>query len=144
EHIANKVGGARRHRGKDVKRSRYPVWDLYFKQMSQSLVHRIKILFENGLAAVAIGLFDSFFDGCDGVGRRQDAADGEEAGLHDGVDAAPHFCVASYSVGIDDENTQSSLDYLLLEFTAPADPHFGRCKGHFQAGALARERLRLR
>src|SRR6266480_1641645 len=142
KHIANKVGGARRHRRQDVKRSRYPVWDLYFKQMRQSLVHRIKILFEDSLAAVAIGLFDSLLDGGDRVGGRQDAADGEEAGLHDGVDAAPHACVASYSVGVDDENTQPFLDYLPLEFPGQVIPHFGGCKRYIQQHARSRNGLR--
>jgi hypothetical protein len=43
---------------------------------------------DDGLAALAVGLLDGLLDGSM-ASRGQHAADGEEAGLHDGVDAVP-------------------------------------------------------
>ena len=132
KHIANKLGSARRYRRKDVKRRGYPVRNLHFKQMRQSLVDRIKIPFEDGFTAVAIGLFNGLLDGRDRFNARQDTADGEEAGLHDGVDAAAHAGITGYGVGVDDENPQAFLDDLLLEFPGQVIPHFGGSKRHIK------------
>src|SRR6202140_2587041 len=138
EHIANELRSVRWHRRKDVKWSRYLIRDLHFRQMRQGLVDRVKIPFEDGFTAVAISLFNSLLDGRDRVGGRQDAANGEEAGLHDGVDAAAHAGLAGYGVGINDENTQMFLDDLLLEFPGQVIPHFGGSKRRIQQHARAR------
>ena len=47
------------------------------------------------LALAAVGLFDRLLDAGDGLVLRQDAGDGEEAGLHHGVDAPAHAGVAA-------------------------------------------------
>ena len=53
-------------------------------------------------------------DGGDGLLAREHAADGEEAGLHDGVDAHPHAGLLRHLVGVDDVEPQLLLDDLLL------------------------------
>ena len=57
---------------------------------------------QQALALLAVGLFDRLLDVGDGLVPRQDAGDGEEAGLHDGVDAPAHAGALGDAVGIDD------------------------------------------
>ena len=59
-------------------------------QMIERSVHGGEVLLHHGFAAPAVGLLDGVLDGGDGFLARQHSADGEEAGLHDGVDAAAH------------------------------------------------------
>ena len=58
-----------------------------FSRCASAVIHRCIILFDHRLAALAIGLVDGLLDLRDRLLARQHAADGEEAGLHDGVDA---------------------------------------------------------
>ena len=70
--------------------------------MSEGRVDGGEVLGDHGFAALAIGLLDGFLDLLDGFIAGQHAADGEEAGLHDGVDAGAHAGFAGYGVAIDD------------------------------------------
>ena len=55
----------------------------------------------NCFAALAVGLLDRLLDLRDGFFARQHAADGKEAGLHDGVDARAHPGFARDRVAVD-------------------------------------------
>jgi hypothetical protein len=57
----------------------------------------------DGLASLAVGLGDSSLDGGNGFVARQDIAEHEETGLHDGVDASPHAHLFGDFVAIDDK-----------------------------------------
>jgi hypothetical protein len=57
---------------------------------------------------------------------RQDAGDGEEAGLHDGVDAPAHAGLFGHVVGVDDVEAQFLLDDVALDFLRQMVPDFVR------------------
>ena len=77
-------------------------------------IHRGVVLLHDGVAALAVGLLDGVLDGGDGLFARQDAGDGEEAGLHDGVDAAAHAGDLGDLVAVDDVELQLLGDDLVL------------------------------
>jgi len=54
------------------------------------VVHGRVVLLYDDLAAPAVGISDRLLDLLDGFVLGQHTGDGEEAGLHDGVDAATH------------------------------------------------------
>ena len=88
--------------------------DLHFVEMVERRVHRREVLLHDAFAALAVGLLDGVLDGRDGFVARQHAADGEEAGLHDGVDALAHAGLLGHFVAVDDVELQLLLDDLLL------------------------------
>ena len=84
------------------------------------------VLLDDGFTALAVGLLDGFLDLGDGFVARQDAGDGEEAGLHDGVDAAAHAGLLGNIVGVDDVELEFLLDDVLLDFLRQLVPDFLR------------------
>ena len=85
-----------------------------------------KFFLHHRFAALAVGLLDALLDLVDGLVARQHAADGEEAGLHDGVDAPAHAGASGHFVGVDDVEAQLLLDDRLLGFTRQVIPHLVR------------------
>ena len=79
---------------------------LDFVQVFQGLVNRLEVALHNGLAALAIGLFNGVFDLVNRLLLWQYTADGEEAGLHDGVDAPAHAGLLRHFVSIDHVKAQ--------------------------------------
>src|SRR5580658_1862956 len=69
--------------------------------MSQRMIDGGKILLNYRLSSLAIRLLNGLLDLCDSFIARQDAADGEKARLHDGVDARPHPCFTRHPVSVD-------------------------------------------
>jgi hypothetical protein len=61
-----------------------------------------EVLLHHRVAALAVGLLDGLLDLLDGLVGGKHAADGEEAGLHDGVEAVAHSGVARHGVAVDD------------------------------------------
>ena len=80
--------------------------NLHFVQVVERGIHRGVVLLHDRFAALAVGLLDGVLDGGDGLFARQHAGDGEEAGLHDGVDAAAHAGDLGHLVAIDDVELQ--------------------------------------
>ena len=74
--------------------------NFYFEQICQRLIDGGKILVHHRLAALAISFADGILDRRDRLFPGQHIADGEETGLHDGIDAAAHACFARDLVGI--------------------------------------------
>src|SRR6185503_8838060 len=60
---------------------------------------------------------------CDRFVARQDAADAEEAGLHDRVDAAAHSDLPGERIRVDREETKLLLDDLLLHLARKSIPN---------------------
>ena len=78
---------------------------------------RRKFFGDNGFAAFAVGFLDGLFDLFDGCFAGQDAADGEEAGLHDGVDAGAHAGFAGTVYAVDDVELDFLAKMLLLDLS---------------------------
>ena len=90
-HELGRRGGDRRA---DIERRGDLARNWYLVEVAEGRIHRREILLHHAFAALAVGLLDGVLDGGDGFFARQHAADGEEAGLHDGVDAAAHAGLA--------------------------------------------------
>ena len=83
--------------------------NLDLEQVGERLVHRRDVLLHDFLALAAVGLLDGVFDLLDGLLARQHAGQGEEAGLHDRVDARAH----AGGLGDADRVNHVELDLLL-------------------------------
>ena len=70
-------------------------------QVCQGLVNSSIVLLDHGFTALAVGFLDGILDGGDGFIFGQHTADREEAGLHNGVDAAAHANFFGDIVSID-------------------------------------------
>jgi len=70
-------------------------------QIRNRLIHCFEVLAYNGFTLATVGLLNGVFNLCQGFFGRQNTADREEAGLHDGVDAAAHASGFSHLIGID-------------------------------------------
>ena len=114
EHVCDEVRGGGGDRRPQVEQRGDLVRNLHFVQMAERRIHRGEVLLHDRFAALAVGLLDGVLDGGDGLFARQHAADGEEAGLHDGVDAAAHAGDLGHFVAIDDVELQLLGDDLLL------------------------------
>ncbi len=90
--------------------------NLDLEQVLDGRIDGGKVLLHNGFAALAVGLLDGVLDLGDGLLARQDAADGEEGGLHDGVHAAAHAGLFGHIVAVDHVELELLLDDLLLDF----------------------------
>ena len=83
-------------------------------QVDQGVVHRLEVLAHHFLALAGVGLLDRILDFLNRLVARQHLGNGEEAGLHDGVDARTHAIVAGHLLGIDAVDLQLSGDNLFL------------------------------
>src|ERR1700719_253271 len=75
-------------------------------QMSQRLIDGLEVLLHHRLSPLAVALFDALFNLCNRFLAWQDATDGEEARLHDGVDAPFQTDVIGNLVSIDHKQAQ--------------------------------------
>ena len=69
---------------------RHFVGHLDFVEVAEGGIDRGEVLLHDGFAALAVGFLDGVLDGFDGIFAGEHAADGKEAGLHDGIDASAH------------------------------------------------------
>jgi len=92
-------------------------------EVAQGGVHGGEVLLHDAGAALAVGLLDGVLDGFDGFLARQHTADGEETGLHDGVDAATHAGFLGHLVTVDDVKLQLLVDDLLLNQAGQVVPN---------------------
>ena len=90
------------------------------------MVHRSKVLLDDCFAAFAIRFLDGLLDLVNGFVAWQDAGDGKEAGLHDGVDTAAHAGLFGYIVGIDGVEFELLLNDVFLDFLGQLIPDFLR------------------
>ena len=93
-------------------------------KMRERRVDRLEVLLHHRFAALAVGLLDGFLDLRDGLFARQHAADGEEAGLHDGVDARTHAGIARHRVAVDHVELDLLAQHLFLRRLGQLVPDF--------------------
>ena len=113
---------------------------LHLVQVGQRLVDRGEVPLDDLLALLAVGLLDRLLDLGDGLLARQHAGDGEEAGLHDRVDAPAHAGVLGDLVGVDHVELQLLVDDLLLHLARQVVPDLVRAV----RGVQQEHRARLR
>ena len=122
----------------EARRSRCRQLDLF--QVRQRMIHGGKVLLHHRLAALAVGLLDRLLDLLDRLLARQHAADGEEAGLHDGVDARAHAGLARHLVAVDHVELDLLAQHLLLRGLRQLVPDLGRRVGRVEQEHRARHR----
>jgi hypothetical protein len=83
-------------------------------QMGQRRIDRGKVLLDDRIATLAIGLLDGLLDLFDRLFARQHAADGEEAGLHDRVDPVAHSGSAGNRISVNHIELELLLEDRLL------------------------------
>ncbi len=88
------------------------------------MVNGLVALFDDRFAFLGVGLLDRLLDLSDGVFARQHAGKGEEAGLHDGVDATAHAGCFGHIVGVDGVNLQFFGEDLLLNIAVELTEQF--------------------
>ena len=94
-------------------------------KVSQGCIHGGEVLGNHRFAALAVGLLDGLLDLLDRLFARQHAADGEEAGLHDGVDARAHAGFARHRVAVDHVELDLLVQHLFLRAARQFVPDFG-------------------
>jgi len=95
-------------------------------QVLQRGIHCGEVLLHHCLTPLAIGLLDGFLDLLNGFFTGQNAADGKEAGLHDGVQTPSHAGLLSHLVGINGVELQMLANHIVLNFTGQMLPDFLR------------------
>jgi hypothetical protein len=90
------------------------------EEVGDGVVHRPDVHLHDLLALLAVGLADGVLDGLDRFLAGQNAGHREEAGLHDGVDAAAHAGLAGHLGGVDRVDLRLLVDQR-LSATNPAD-----------------------
>ncbi len=81
-----------------------------FNHMLKRTVYSRIVLLDNSIAAFAVGFFDRFLDLFNRLFFGQNAADGEEAGLHNRINALAHVGLLGNFIGIDAVELQFLLD----------------------------------
>ena len=94
--------------------------------MLQRLVNRFEIALHDHIAVPAVRLFDRVLNRSDGLFSRQHTADGEEAGLHNGIDAPAHTSSLSHLVSINHIEAQVFIDDGLLSLSGDFIPDLVR------------------
>ena len=112
--------------------------DFNFVQMSDRRIHGGKVFLNDGIAALSVGFLNGALDGGDRFLARQHAADGEEAGLHDGVDAAAHSRLPRDRISVDHVKFQFLFQNLLLHFARQMVPDLIGGEGRIQQERCAR------
>ena len=85
-------------------------------EMDQRLIDCLEVALDYRLTTLAIRFPNALFNLSNGLLFWQDAAEREETGLHDGIDASSHACLASNLVRIDHIEMQLLLRDGLLDF----------------------------
>src|SRR5262249_43183496 len=127
--LLDELGGASWYRRAGIEQSGDFARGLDFVGMAEGFVYRRVVLLDHGFTALAVGLLYGVLDGGDGLFAGQHAADGEETGLHDGVDAAAHARGFGDFVTIDDVEFQLFVDDLLLHLARQFVPDVGGSEG---------------
>jgi hypothetical protein len=101
-------------------------------EIGQGLVYQFAVPSHHLRPALAVRLFDELLDVRHCLLLRQDAGDAEEARLHDSVDAPPHPRMLCEAIGVNGEEPDALLDYLLLHLAWQLIPDLVRGVGRVQ------------
>ena len=85
------------------------------EETGERIVDRFEVLAHDLLALLAVGFLDGLLDFLDGLFLGHHSGQGEEAGLHHGVDAVAHAAFTRDRVGVDDMERHAFLDEGLLD-----------------------------
>jgi hypothetical protein len=105
----HEVGAACGHRRAQAQRALALGRDGRLVQVREGRVHGGVVARQHGAAALAVGLVDRVLDLVDRLVARQHAREGEEAGLHDRVDAPAHADVVGDLVAVDRPQLEAAL-----------------------------------
>ena len=97
-----------------------------FVQMFEGAIDSGEVLLDNSVTLLTVGLLNGFLDLFNGFVTRQNAGDGEEAGLHDGVDAAAHAGLLGNGESVDRVELQLLFNDGFLTFDRELVPDFFR------------------
>ena len=86
------------------------------------VVYRGEVLFYDGFTAFAVGLLNGVLDRRDSFVPGQDFADGEETGLHNGVDTLPHAGLLRHGVRVNDVKLNFFLNQIPLHLFGQGIP----------------------
>jgi hypothetical protein len=92
--------------------------------MLQGIVYRAQVHPHNLLALPGVALARGLFDRLDCLLSRENAGDGEEAGLHDGVYLPGHAALPGYPVGVNHVEAEAFLDDFPLDVGEQTVPYF--------------------
>ena len=106
-------------------------------EVFQRGIDGLEVLLHHARTTFGVGLLDCLLDLGDGLVLRQHAREGEEAGLHHGVDAVAHAVGDRHLGGIDDVELQLLADDMLLGLGRQARPHGFRREGRIQQEGAA-------
>ena len=120
--VADEVGCAVGHGRWTVQHGRGPGRNRHFVEGRERAVDGRLVPFHHLFALFAVALLDRLLDAFEGLGQRQHAAEGEEADLHDGVDASAEAGSAGDGTGVNRVEPQLLRDDLLLRFRGEAVP----------------------
>ena len=93
-------------------------------QMSQRGVNGLEVFLNDGVAFFAVGFLNRILNLRDSFIFRQNVGNGEEAGLHNGVNALTHTGFASNFNRIDGVEFQLFADDFFLNFNRQVIPYF--------------------
>ena len=111
--------------------------DFDLVEVGEGFVDGLDVLVDYRLALTAVALYDGVLDGLDGFVLRKDAADGEEAGLHDCVRAGAHAGFLRDFDGVDDVELEVLVYYLLLVAVGQLVPDLFGAEGRVEEEGAA-------
>ena len=120
-HKVRSLGGDRRQY---VEKTSYFFRHPDFMQMTERGIHGRVILLHHRITAAAIRFFNRLLDCVDRFLFGKHSADGEEAGLHDRIDAAAHARIAPHGIAVDHVEFQLLGNDLLLNVAWEVVPNF--------------------
>ena len=112
--VADEIRRIRRHQGRHVDPAGDVRRNFDFAQPRQGSVDRGEVLIDDRLPLARVCLADRLLDVADRLLARQNAGDGEEAGLQNGVGPRTQADLARDGGGVDDEQAQFLVDDRLL------------------------------
>ena len=109
EHITHKGWGISRDRSTHRYARKTMVVNGQFdlKELVEGLINRHEVLLDDCVTALAVALLDAAFNLGDGLIAGKYPGNGEETGLHDGVDPTTHTRSARNRSCVDDPEVES-------------------------------------
>ena len=128
--FAHELRGLIGHRRPEIEIALHAGGQLHLVQVVQRRIDGGEVALHDLAPLASVGLLHRLLDLLDRLPALQYAGNGEEAGLHDGVDAPPHASAPGHLVGVDDPQLHLLLQHLLLQGARQGGPYgFGGSTG---------------